>query len=132
HASSILVASALASPHFQKRALGNVERTARAQARALAVTGLFAARTDAARILAPTSERSERLFGRPLAPIVPRAAIDARGRFRAWLALPALLHRAVSLHDDDWFRNPRFWEEMAIRFASPPEPLPDGDLAKLF
>jgi hypothetical protein len=132
HASSLLVASALASPAFHKRALGCVARTARAQARALAATGLVAARTDAARILAATEERSERLFGRPIAPIVPRPRMDARGRFRAWLALPALLDRANALHDEDWFRNPRFWEEMEIRFASPPEPIAGGDLPKLF
>ena len=139
HASALLIASALSIPHFHKRALGCGERTAQAQARALAVTGLIAARTDAARLLSPDVLRSERLFGRALdarlAAIVPRPRRDAHGRFRAWLAFPALLSSAITTHDEDWFRNPRFWEEMAIRFASPGAPSQEpkeGALAAMF
>jgi hypothetical protein len=123
HGSALLVASALATMPFQKRSLGTSERIARAQARTLDVSGLLTARMAAARILEADLERGERLFGRPihaaLNRVLPRPRRDASGRFRAWLDLPALLQGAQSTHDEDWFRNPRFWEEMTIRFASP-------------
>lgn len=139
HGSALLVSSALASVPFQRRALGLGDRVARAQARALDTSRLVAARMAAARLLAPDAERGERLFGRAIDPklrrILPRPKRDERGRFRAWLDLASLSNAARSTHDEDWFRNPRFWEEMAIRFASPPDPseLPSSDaLAAMF
>jgi len=119
HQIALLMAAVTIEPAFHARVLRCGARVAAAQSRALAAAALIAARADAARILR-AEEATEIFWGRPF---FLRPRLDAAGRFRAWLALPALLAEVVSRHDEDWFRNPRFWDELAIRIATPAEPL---------
>jgi hypothetical protein len=131
HRTARLVASSLASPAFHVRALGCGERVARGQARSLALVALLAARSDAARVstLEPR-EKEELLFfaSKPgdLAAVVPHPEPDAPARWRAWLALAGDLARVIERHDEDYFRNPRFWSEIAVRAGSGEEDL-QGD-----
>lgn len=135
HRTARLVASALASRTFYTRALGCGDRIARAQARAMALVALLAARADAARVSTFEPARlGELLFpgtaARDLAAVLLRRRRDASARWRAWLALTSDLRAAVERHDEDYFRNPRFWSEVAVRVASTEEPLGGDEAAR--
>jgi len=123
HRVGLLFGAALMEPAFHRRILACSARIARAQARAIALSAFLRARFDAARVAKiDPGERAELLFGKPpradLARVLPRPLRDAGGRFGAWLALPFDRDGALDRHDEDWFRNPRFWEEITIRMSS--------------
>lgn len=133
HRTGLLVASALASRVFHSRALDCGDRVARAQARAIALVALLAARTDASRVSTfEPARRAELLIvgtaPNDVAAVLLRRRADASARWSAWLALPSDLAAAVERYDEDYFRNPRFWLEVAVRAASTEEPI-EGDEA---
>ena len=127
HRHGALFASLLVSEPFHRRALGVGAQVADAQARALGIALLFAARRIAGRFLVTRGrafdELSERMFGEALPPALVgtllRPADDDD-------ALAAALHTTVPLadelrdrFDDDWFRSPRAFEHLRARSTVP-------------
>jgi len=114
------LASAVAEPAFQRRALGLPSRLASAQARALRVSMLLHARAFAARVVLGSTEAvdastfeemTSRAFGAPLPAAMrdawPVSRADDPSHLVALLVAPAFVRDLVGRFDEDWFDNPK-------------------------
>ncbi|MBX3186138.1 MAG: hypothetical protein KF819_03945 [Labilithrix sp.] len=127
------IATALASPPFQRRVLGLPSRLALAQSRHLRTSMLLHARTLAVRVLlasaAPADARvvfeelTSRLFGAPLPASLegawPAARVVDAARIRALLDAHAFVHQLVDRFDEDWFANPKAGAHLASLACGP-------------
>jgi hypothetical protein len=144
HRFACLFGALSTDPEFQVRVLGLGKSTARAQARVLARTVLFEARSRAARLLlgddaafAPDDlypELTVRLFGSPLDERLqgawPAARDDEPARFIAMLQVTAFRRELRDRFDVDWFHNPRAWGYLREQGGGPArEPLAPDALA---
>jgi len=120
HRFGFALASVVAEPMFQRRALDLPARVAAAQARVLARTLFLAVRTLAARVILGTTEHVDagafeevtmRAFGAPLPAAMrdawPDPRIDDVAKLVALLGTPAFVASLVERFDEDWFRNPK-------------------------
>jgi hypothetical protein len=126
HRFACLFGALPADPEFHIRVLGLGKSNARRQARILALTSLFEARTRAARLLlgdeaafAPADlypEITARLFGSPLEDRLrgawPAPREDDPARFVAMIQSNALRRELRDRFDADWFHNPRAWGQL--------------------
>jgi hypothetical protein len=146
-----LMASVVASPLFQRRALELSERSAAAQVRTLRKSLLFGARVVAVRTLlasvesvTPTmfEELTSRAFGAPLpasmADAWPSPNASEPARFLGTLGALGFAQDLVNRYDEDWFRNPRAGSHLVSLACGPAfddEPLAAGSplsLARAF
>jgi hypothetical protein len=128
HRFANLFAHVAATRAFQKRVLGNGERVAANQARALSRTLLAEARLDAARaLLGRAPDRAEELghdvFGAPMPPALasawPAVRDDEGARAQALLTTLPFARELVDRFDVDWFRNPRAAVFLRARASAP-------------
>jgi hypothetical protein len=130
---------------WQQRTLGLGRRTALAQARVLARTGLLEARLQAARVLlggdavpAPDvyEELTTRVFGAPLDARLrgawPAARDDEPARLLALVQARPFSAGLRDRFDADWYRNPRAWLELRAMASAPAhEPMEAAAVASL-
>jgi len=120
HRFGFAIASVVAEPAFQRRALDLPTRVATAQSRVLRRTMFLQARVIAARTVLTAEERvtpvlfeeiTSRVFGAPLRGSMCGAWPDVRpgepAPFLALLGTQTFLNDLVQRYDDDWFRNPK-------------------------
>lgn len=132
HRYGALLALSVASPVFQKKALGLARRAVDAQSRALGEALLVAARLAAARLLlgagesldvAEYEELGARALGAPLPATLRDAWPDLRpeepSRFAGMLHARAFERDMVERFDEDWFQNPKAGAHLAAVAAGP-------------
>ena len=151
HRFGYAIASVVAEPAFQRRALDLPARTATAQARVLRTTMFLHARTAAARVVLSADETSSastfeemtsRVFGAPLPASMRDAWPDPRpgepAQLLGLLSTQAFLRDLVHRYDEDWFRNPKAGKHLTSLACGPAfdlEPLSrtaGPDLARAF
>ena len=151
HRFGFAMASVVAEPAFQRRALDLPSRSASAQSRVLRTTMFLEARTLAARAALSADEASSaslfeeitlRVFGAPLPASLRDAWPDPRAgepaQLLGLLGTQAFLRDLVHRYDDDWFRNPKAGKHLTSLACGPAfdlEPLSASaapDLARAF
>lgn len=138
------LASAIAAPAFQHRALGLPSRLAAAQSRVLRVSMLLHARTFAARVVLGSTEAVDastfeemtaRAFGAPLPAAMrdawPAARPDDPTHLVALLGTQAFVGDLVGRFDEDWFDNPKAGRHLTSLACGPAweEPSPTEALS---
>lgn len=147
HRFGFAIASVVAEPSFQRRALELPSRVATKQSRVLRTTMFLHARVLAARAVLSAEEHvtpvlfeeiTARVFGAPLPTSMRDAWPDPRmgepAQLLGLLGTQAFLHDLVQRYDDDWFRNPKAGKHLTSLACGPAfdlEPLADTAPAKL-
>lgn len=132
HRFGFAIASVVAEPLFQRRALDLPSRAAIKQARVLRTTMFLQARVIAARALLSAEEHvapvlfeeiTSRVFGAPLPASMRDAWPDPRmgepAQLLGMLGTPAFLEGLVRRYDDDWFRNPKAGKHLTSLACGP-------------
>jgi hypothetical protein len=136
------LASVVADPAFQRRALDLPARLATAQSRILRASMFLSSRTIAARALLAADESlsvttfeeiTSRVFGAPLPSAMrdawPEPQVAEPARALGLLGTRAFVRDLVERYDEDWFRNPKAGTHLVSLACGPvfdDEPLPDG------
>lgn len=151
HRFGFAIASVVAEPAFQRRALDLSARVALAQSRVLRTTMFLRARTIAARAVLSADETTSaslfeeitsRVFGAPLPASMrdawPEPRVEGPAQLLGMLGTQAFLRDLVQRYDDDWFRNPKAGKHLTSLACGPAfdlEPLSTSagaDLARAF
>lgn len=114
----LLLSSVVLTPSFQKRILSVGGTTLSAQLRLLWKAALWDVRLASARVLVHAGAGDEdvprRIFGHvPQGFVFPLPQEDALVRLSAQWRARDLTLSCVQRFDEDWFRNPRAWPELA-------------------
>lgn len=118
HRFAATFASLAATESFQRRVLGVAPGAARDQARAVARSLLLSLRLACSTLLVsvgradPAQASPDDELPRGLAGAWPIARDDEAARVRGWMLGACLAIDLRERHDEDWWRNPRAWEDL--------------------
>ncbi len=125
HRFAAAFASLATTASFQRRALGVAPGTAQDQARAVARSQLLSLRLACTTLLVtagradPAQASPDDELPRGLAGAWPIARDDEAARARGWMLGVCLAIDLRERHDEDWWRNPRAWEDLRAGALKP-------------